>query len=170
MTTKVRRARPSPARQAKTTQQKSIDPRQAYRRLRAAIGLAVLLLFFVWLWFLNGDFTAQGAVKILGFSYGVGWAIHLLQTGVELLPAFVRDEIAGMPRFVRIVIYALALPFGVFDVLSSAIGVAPYMAWTGATGLLAHVQNTALGELIAFTPEPMIVWLSIALIFALKGR
>jgi hypothetical protein len=59
---------------------------------------------------------------------------------------------------------AIILPFGVLDVLSSALGVQPWMLWTGAVGFVQHTQNVALGEVIAFLPEPMLIWLLVALV------
>jgi len=69
----------------------------------------------------------------------------------------------GAPRKLIIVFWLLSLPFGIFDVFSSAAGMASWMQWTQLAGLPAAVQNTVLGEALAFLPEPMLVWLLVLL-------
>jgi hypothetical protein len=62
----------------------------------------------------------------------------------------------------------LSLPFGVLDVLSSAIGVTPYLAWSGFTGIELDTFRTMAGLLVAFLPERMLFFLVLALVSVLQ--
>lgn len=139
-----------------------------YTRTRAAIGLFIFLLVFGFGWILNGTFTAT-KVEQLGGDIMWGWTLHLVQSAIELAPIFVAPFIKGVPRTLLVVLWLISLPFGVFDVFSSADGMASWLRWTGATGTVAHIQNTVLGEVLAFLPEPMIVWLIKLLHRTLRG-
>lgn len=141
-----------------------------YRQMRAAIALGLALFLFVALWVLNGEFTANFVVGLTHADPAWGWSTHILITAVELMPAFLAEYIATWPRRLRLVIWLLAIPFGVFDVLSSALGVAPYLTWTPAEGIWIHVQNVAAAEVISYLPEPMIVFLFVAFVTVLRGK
>jgi hypothetical protein len=140
-----------------------------YRRVRAAIALGIFLALFGLLWLINGEFTAQyiHARFVVPLSYG--WAWHIVISCLELASVFVAPYLAGLPRWLYIVLLVCSLPFGVFDVLSSAIGMEPYMIWTSAIPPTSHVQNTVLAELVAFLPERMIWYLLIALVNVLRS-
>jgi len=163
MSARVRR-RPSPVR-------RPVRAGGSYRQMRAAVGLAILLLVFGFVWIINGSFTA-GMVLGLGGTLTWGWALHFTNSALEVLPVFLAPFLRSLtvPRGIVVVIWVLSLPFGVFDVLSSAIGVRSWFLWTGAQGVIQHTQNTLLAEGIAFLPEPMIIWLFLALYTVLRSR
>lgn len=144
------------------------DSTGAYVRTRAAIGLGVFVLLFGVAWFFNGLFTAERAVAVFGVAYGFGWAIHIAFTAIELLPVAVAPFIKGLPKSVQVVIWLISLPFGAFDVYSSAYGLSSWMEWTKLEGIAAHVQNVGLGEILAFMPEPMIFFLLVLLVRTLR--
>lgn len=161
------RRRPSPVRSRAAAPARSAV---SYRQTRAVVALMIFILFFAFLWLANGSLTAQFVARVFLASASVGWSIHLLISAIEIAPALLAPYIRLMPRRLAIWLWLLSLPFGVFDVLSSAVGVAPYFVWTGAAGVLAHVQNVALAECIGFLPEPMLVVLSVALFTVLKSK
>lgn len=132
--------------------------------------LLIFILFFAFLWLFNGDLTARFVSRITGADASVGWSTHLLISVVEIAPAILAPYLAQIPRRLVFVLWMLSLPFGIFDVLSSAVGVAPYFVWTGAAGIVAHVQNVALAECIGFLPEPMLFVLVVALVSVLRGK
>jgi hypothetical protein len=127
------------------------------------------MLVFGFLWLFNGELTARFVMGLTEKPATWGWATHLIITVVEIAPAILAPYLKEMPRRLVVVLWLLSLPFGVFDVLSSAVGVAPYFAWTGLTGIQAHGQNVLLAELIGFLPEQMIMWLLVTLRNVLKG-
>ena len=130
----------------------------------------IFILFFSFLWLFNGGLTAQFVTRITGADASVGWSTHLLISVIEIAPAILAPYLAQIPRRLVLVLWFLSLPFGIFDVLSSAVGVAPYFAWTGAIGVVAHLQNVVLAEAIGFLPEPMIYVLIVALVSVLRGK
>lgn len=161
------RRRPSPARRRAAAPARSSI---SYRQTRAAIVLMIFILFFSFLWLFNGTLTARFVAGLTGASASVGWSTHLLISVIEIAPAILAPYLASIPRRLVLVLWVLSLPFGIFDVLSSAVGVAPYFLWTGAVDLVAHVQNVALAEAIGFLPEPMLYVLVIALVSVLRGK
>jgi hypothetical protein len=161
------RRRPSPARRRAAAPARSSV---SYRQSRATIVLLIFILFFSFLWLFNGDLTARFVTRLTGASASAGWSVHLLISVIEIAPAVLAPWLAGIPGRLKLVLWFLSLPFGVFDVLSSAVGVAPYFLWTGAAGVLVHVQNVALAEAIGFLPEPMIYVLIVALVSVLRGK
>lgn len=145
-------------------------PALRYRQTRATIVLLIFIVFFGWLWLLNGDFTASFVMAIAHQSAMVGWAVHVFISLVELAPAMLAPYFAQLPRRAIVLLWILSLPFGVGDVLSSAIGVAPYFLWTGASGFYAHAQNTAIAEFVSVAPERMIVLLCVALVAVVRSK
>jgi hypothetical protein len=141
-----------------------------YRRGRAAAGLAVFILLWGSLWFLNGYFTARSVVAIgayrgLTLSWGIGWLAHVIMTILELSVAFLSPYLQGVPRFVLILLWLVALPFGVFDVGSSAAGLLQLAQLVNIQpSLMVNSIATLLAEGIAIAPEPVIMWLIIALV------
>lgn len=134
------------------------------------IVLLIFILFFSFLWLFNGDLTARFVSRLTGASASVGWSTHLLISVVEIAPAILVPYLEKIPRRLVVVLWLLSLPFGIFDVLSSAVGVAPFFVWTGAVDLVAHLQNVALAEAIGFLPEPMLYILVVALVSVLRGK
>lgn len=165
--TAARRRRPSPARRRAAAPERSSI---SYRQSRATIVLLIFIVFFAFLWLFNGGLTAQFVMRLTGADASVGWSTHLLISVIEIAPAILAPYTAKIERRYLVVLWALSLPFGIFDVLSSAIGVTPYFTWTGAVGLVAHLQNVALAEAIGFLPEPMLLVLVVALVSVLRGK
>lgn len=165
MAPRVRRSRPSPTR----PRVRATPAPGSYQRTRAAVVLSIFILVFSFFWIVNGDFTAGMVMALFRTTVEWGWAAHLMMSAIELGPVFLRPFFDKLPRWVLLVMWLLSLPFGVFDVFSSAVGLGPWFVWTGAAGVAAHVQNTALAELVAFLPEPMILWLLVALRNVLRG-
>lgn len=157
MTTAARRRR-SPVRS------KALSTSTSYARTRAALGIAVFLVFFGFVWLVDGNWSADFAVAAFGASYEAGWAIHLIVTVVQVLPVFVAPYLPPKARFVFILVWVFSLPFGVFNVLSSAVGIMPYLA-RFMSGDWLHLIATVLGEVTAFLPERAFV----ALLFVLHS-
>jgi len=161
------RRRPSPVRRRAAGPARSAV---SYRQSRAAVVLLIFIVFFAFLWLFNGGLTAQFVMRLTGADASVGWSTHILISVVEISPAILAPYMASIPRRLTFWLWLLSLPFGIFDVLSSAVGVAPYFVWTGAAGIWAHVQNVALAECIGFLPEPMLLVLVVALVSVLRGK
>ena len=170
MTTRTKRRPPLPTTRSRAAAHPGAIPPD-YRRARAATGLALLILVFAAAWLWNGSLTVDLIVR-LGGSVAWGWTLHFLNTALEVLPVFVAPYLRGLrlPRGVIMIIWAISLPFGVLDVLASALGLAPWFLWTGLTGMLQQLQNVGLAEIIAFLPEPMLLWLFLALYNVLRSR
>jgi hypothetical protein len=160
-------------RRLRTTRRPTQSPQEtsqdSYRRIRAAIALGIFIACFGLLWLINGEFTAQYIHARFSVPLSYGWAWHIVISSLELASVFVAPYLAGLPRWLYVVLLICSLPFGVFDVLSSAIGMEPYMLWTGMIAPTSHVQNTVLAELVAFLPERMIWYLLIALLKVLRS-
>jgi len=129
-----------------------------YQRSRAAIVLTMFALVFGCLWIINGLFTAA-MIEQLGGVWTWGLALHLVMSAVEIAPAIIAPFVKGIPRWIVITFWLISLPFGVFDVYSSAVGMSSWMHWTTLAGFPAAAQNTILAEALAFLPEPMLYWL-----------
>lgn len=167
MPVRATRSRVSPARRRNApTSTRSVV---SYRQTRATIVLMFFVLVFGFLWLFNGELTARFVMGLTEKPATWGWSAHLIITVVEIAPAILAPYLKGVPRWLVIVLWLLSLPFGVFDVLSSAVGVMPYFTWTGLTGVQQHTQNVVIAELIGFLPEQAIFWLSVALGKVLKG-
>lgn len=145
-------------------------PALRYRQTRATIVLLIFIVFFGWLWLVNGDFTAAFVMALTHQSATVGWAVHCFISLIELAPAMLAPYVRQLPRRAVLLLWLLSLPFGIGDVLSSALGVAPYFLWTGATGIYAHAQNTAIAEFVSVAPERMIVLLVVALVAVVRSK
>lgn len=141
----------------------------SYRQVRATIALLLFMLLFALLWMANGELTARFVMATTGRSATVGWSIHLLITMIEIAPAILAPYTRAMPRRLVLVLWCLSLPFGIFDVLSSAVGIAPFLAFLPTAGGWVYLQNTIAAQIIGFLPEQMILWLIVALRSVLKG-
>lgn len=162
----VKSRRPSPARRsapARRPGRRRASPGGviSYRSGRASVALFLFALAFGLLWLLNGSFTAQFVMAVTGKDALVGWSAHLVITAIEIAPAALAPYLRGLPRRVVVALWLLSLPFGVFDVLSSAVGIAPWLVWTGAEGSFAHLLSVIIAEVIGFLPERMIMWLAV---------
>lgn len=160
MATNARKRRVRVRRQRIASAEPSSD---SYRRIRAAIALGLFLLVFGLLWLVNGEFTAQYTSAVFKVPPSYGWAWHILISALELASIFVAPYLAGLPRWFGPLILLFSLPFGVYDVLSSATGMESYMLWTGVAPPASYGQNTLLAELVAFLPERMIWFLLVAM-------
>jgi hypothetical protein len=143
---------------------------RTYQRGRSLSGIAIIGLIFGAAWLLNGYFTAQIIVD-LGGSWRLGAATHLVTTVIELTTVFVTPALRRVraPGWVHLVIWAIVLPFGTLDTLTSALGfIAWGLAWGVPIGLSLHVSTTGLALIIAFLPEPMLVWLTAALLRVIR--
>lgn len=166
------RERSSPVRRRSTRRAAAPTARRgvSYRSGRAAVALFLFALAFGLLWLINGSFTAQFVMAVSGKDATVGWAVHLIITAIEIAPAALAPYLKNLPRRVVVGLWLLSLPFGIFDVLSSAVGVAPWLAWTGAAGAGANLQNVIIAEAIGFLPERMIMWLFVIAQNVLEGE
>lgn len=140
----------------------------AYQRSRAATVLFVFVLVFGGAWVLNGTFTAE-QVEHLGGSTSSGWAIHLTMSVIEVAPVILAPFFRDVPRWLVVVLWLLSLPFGIFDVYSSAVAIASLLGGMGIAGLLQSALSTILGEVLAFLPEPMLLWLVVLIHRTLRG-
>jgi hypothetical protein len=161
-------ARPRPARRPAPRPPRAVH---AYRRGRAGVGLAIIALLFALGWLLNGFFTARMVAALQG-SWALGVTVHLIITAVELTTVFAAPALRAVraPWWVYLVIWAIVLPIGIFDTLTSALG---FVEWGLALGfslrLSLYVGTTVGALVIAFLPEPMLVWLTAALLRVLRG-
>jgi hypothetical protein len=161
-------ARPRPARRSAPRPPHAVH---IYRRGRAGVGLAIIALLFTIGWLLNGFFTARIVAALQG-SWAMGVTAHLVITAVELTTVFAAPALRAVraPWWVYLVIWAIVLPIGVFDTLTSALGFVEWGLALGLTlGLSLHIWTTVGALVIAFLPEPMLVWLSAALLRAIRG-
>lgn len=145
-------------------------PALRYRQTRATIVLLIFIVFFAWLWLVNGDFTASFVMAVGRQPAEVGWAIHVFVSLTEFAPAILAPYTTELPRPARLLLWCLALPFAFGDVLSSAIGLMPYAAMahlpTGYTETLA----TLGAEFVSIAPERMIILLITALIAVVRSK
>jgi hypothetical protein len=137
---------------------------RAYRRWRGSTGVLLVGLIFAGAWLLNGYFTARAVAALRG-DWSLGWAIHLIITAVELTTALVGPSLRAIraPLWVHCLLWAVVLPFGLVDTGTSALGLLGWGLALGLPlGLSLSIGVTVLAEIIAFVPEPMLVWLVLA--------
>lgn len=128
----------------------------APRRARAALGVALFGLFFAFLWIVDGNWTAENSMAVLGASYLGGWGVHLLITAIQVLPALVVPWLPQRISGLVILIWLVAIPLGIFNVWSSALGISPYLLRAGMPIGVQNVVATLLGDVTAFLPEKAI--------------
>lgn len=126
------------------------------RRARAALGVALFGLFFAFLWVVDGNWTAENSMAVLGVSYLAGWSVHLLITAIQVLPALVVPWLPQRISDLVLLIWLVAIPLGIFNVWSSALGILPYLLRVGMPLDVNNVAATLLGEVTAFLPEKAI--------------
>jgi hypothetical protein len=137
---------------------------RVYQRWRAAVGVLVVGLLFAGGWLLNGYFTAQVVAAAWG-DWWLGWAVHLIITAIELTTTLTGPVLRRIraPAWVHALLWAVVLPFGLVDTGSSALGLMQWALMLGLpVGLPLSAGVTLAAELIAFVPEPMLVWLVLA--------
>ena len=148
-----------------------------YKRGRAAGGLTMFILLWSALWLLNGYFTARTVVAggmhfSLGLGWGAGWLTHIVLALIELSIIFITPYLRDAPLFIVILLWIVALPFGIFDVGSSTIGLSQFFTASLhiPPSLILTSICTVLAEGIAIAPEPVIIWLIIALVRVTRDR
>ncbi len=160
--------KPRQASQVRSAHGQSTRAGAEYSRVRLALALLAALVLFVALWLLNGFFTARSVLAIsalIGTSampWSVGWLVHIIITLLELAFWPFRDLLIKIsaPRGVLWAMCGLAFLVGAADVLSSAVG---FLGIFHSGALSATMISTALAEAIAVGPEPIVVWLLVAL-------
>jgi len=148
-----------------------------YNKVGLALAIFAALCLFCALWGVNGYFTSRTVHSIgiflhLSFiSWGVGWLVHVIISLIEEHLWKIREAVDNAPRFVLLGVYCLIVIVGVLDVLTSALAFLALFASLGMspTDPSIRVVSTVLAEIIAILPEPLIVWLAIALWRILKS-
>lgn len=147
-----------------------------YNRVGLALAVFSALCFFLALWGVNGFFTAR-TVRSIGLlfhaetiSWGAGWLVHVVVSLIEHHLWRLREALGNAPRFVAIGVYCLIIIVGTLDVLTSAFAFLALFASIGLspTDPTIRFVSTLLSEVIAILPEPVIVWLSVALYRVVK--
>ena len=150
---------------------------QEYNRVGLGLAIFAAFCFFCALWALNGYFTAR-TVKAIGdtfhltaLSWGVGWLVHLIVSLIEHHLWKVRHAASGTPGVVIVGVYGLIILVGVVDVLTSSLAFLDLFRSVGFSIVdpTTHVVSTVLAEVITILPEPVIVWLGIALWRVVRG-
>lgn len=142
-----------------------------YNRIGLVLALLAALWFFVALWSLNGFFTASTVRAVGGFlgaasvPWSVGWLVHIIISIIEQHLYRLRAAVKNAPLPVLAGVYGLIVFVGVVDVLSSSLA---FLLFFNSLGLditdpTVRFVSIALAEVIAIAPEPLIVWLFMAL-------
>lgn len=169
-TTRPTRARSSPSKEVKVSDQ--------YNRVGLVLALLAALWFFVALWCLNGYFTAstvRAVALLLGGAvvpWSVGWLVHIIISLIEQHLWRLRAAVKGAPLPVLAGVYGLIVFVGVLDVLSSSLAFLLFFLSFGLNLADPTVRcvSVALAEVIAITPEPLIVWLFMALYQVIRKK
>jgi hypothetical protein len=144
---------------------------QEYNRVGLALAIFAALCLFCALWGLNGYFTARTvrnaaySLFLVSLSWGIGWLIHIIVSLIEHHLWRLREAIGNAPRFVLLGVYALIVLVGVLDVLTSTLAFLLLFDSFGISALdpSVRVASILFAEVIAIIPEPIIVWLTVAL-------
>jgi hypothetical protein len=142
-----------------------------YNRVGLSLAIFAALCFFASLWLLNGYFTARTVVGLgratdtAFLSWGTGWLLHIIVSLIEQHLWKLRGTLGGAPGIVLVGVYALIIGVGTIDVLTSTLAFLLLFDGLGlpATDGSIRFISTLLAEVIAIIPEPIIVWLAIAL-------
>ena len=148
-----------------------------YNRIGLALAVFAALCFFCVLWGVNGFFTARTVRNIgplLGFasmSWGAGWLVHIVVSLIEHHLWRLRHAVGGAPSTVVIGTFALILLVGILDVLTSTFAFLLLFVSLGAdlSDPSTRFVSVMLAEIIAIIPEPIIVWLAVALWRVIRG-
>src|SRR6266508_3178185 len=143
-----------------------------YNRVGLALAIFAALCLFCALWGLNGYFTSRTVrsiglfLHISSISWGAGWLTHVIISLIEQHLWRLREAVENAPRFVVLGVYCLIVLVGVIDVLTSAFAFLSLFASLGMSPVDPTIRfvSTVLAEVIAILPEPLIVWLAIALL------
>jgi hypothetical protein len=142
-----------------------------YNRTGLALAIFAALFFFIALWGLNGYFTAR-TVRSLGtllglsaFSWGSGWLVHVVVSLIEHHLFKLKEALGNAPALLIVVIYILIVVVGSLDVFTSTLAFLDLFSQAGLSPTNPTVRFVAVlfAEVIAIVPEPVIVWLCIAL-------
>lgn len=142
-----------------------------YNRVGLIMAIFSALWFFTALWGLNGYFTAS-TVRSVGillgassFSWGAGWLVHIVISIIEHHLHKLRAAVGNAPPIVLVSIYGLIIFVGVLDVLSSSLAFLLFFNSMGLSPTDPSIRfaSVVLAEVIAILPEPLIVWLFLAL-------
>jgi hypothetical protein len=142
-----------------------------YNRVGLALAIFAALCFFCALWAVNGYFTSRTVRSIgllfhlQGVSWAAGWLVHVVVSLIEHHLHRLREAVSNAPRFVLVGVYCLIVLVGVLDVLTSALAFLLLFSSIGfsATDPTVRFVSVVLAEVIAIIPEPIIVWLCVAL-------
>lgn len=149
-----------------------------YNRVGLVLALLAALWFFVALWGLNGYFTAN-TVRAVGLLLGtaaapwtVGWLVHIIISLIEQHLWKLRKAIKDAPLPALLGVYGLIVFVGVVDVLSSSLA---FLLLFNSLGLdiadpTVRFVSVGLAEVIAIAPEPLIVWLFMALYQVIRKK
>lgn len=141
----------------------------SYVRLRAFLGLGLFVVFFGWLWLVNGAFSAELAAAQLSVSLLLGVGLHLVISSVELLPAWIKPFVpAASARGIFLLLLLLSLPFGVWDAFSSSVGLLRVAGWP--IGDFWNLAATLGGMVVAFVPERVLALLCVLLWRVYKSK
>lgn len=148
-----------------------------YNRAGLALAVFAALCFFGALWGVNGYFTAR-TVRSVGLvlfgaavSWGTGWLVHVVISVIEHHLWRLRHAVSGAPLTVVVGVFALIILVGVLDVLTSTFA---FLLLFASFGLpiadpTVRFSSVVLAEVIAIIPEPIIVWLIVALWRVVRG-
>jgi hypothetical protein len=142
-----------------------------YNRVGLALAIFAALCFFGALWGVNGYFTARTVrtvghfLQVSSLSWGSGWLTHIVISLIEQHLWRLREAVSNAPRFVLVGVYCLIVGVGIVDVLTSAIAFLLLFSSLGLslTDPTVRFVSVVLAEIIAIIPEPIIVWLVVAL-------
>lgn len=149
-----------------------------YNRIGLVLALLAALWFFCALWALNGYFTSS-TVRAVGMLLGatvvpwsVGWLVHIIISIIEQHLWRLRTAVQNAPLPVLAGVYSLIVFVGVVDVLSSSLA---FLLFFNSFGLdiadpTVRFVSVALAEVIAIAPEPLIVWLFMALYQVIRKK
>jgi hypothetical protein len=142
-----------------------------YNRIGLALAIFAALCLFCALWGLNGYFTSRTVrsigmlLRLEGVSWGAGWLVHVIISLIEHHLHRLRAALGHAPRLLVVGVYCLIIAVGVLDVLTSALAFLLLFSSLGMSPTDPSVRFlcVVLSEIIAIIPEPLIVWLAVAL-------
>jgi hypothetical protein len=142
-----------------------------YNRVGLALAIFAALCLFSALWGVNGYFTARTVyslghlLSVSSLSWAAGWLVHIVISLIEQHLWKLREAVSNAPCFILVGVYCLIVTVGVLDVFTSALAFLSLFASFGLPAVDPSVRfvSTVLAEIIAIIPEPIIVWLIVAL-------
>jgi hypothetical protein len=158
------RRRPSVARRSPVAPAVS-----GYSRGRAGATLALLLLLFGMAWLFDGSLTVEFLAGA-GVPDLYGWSVHVMLSVLQVASIVAAPFLAGLPVGVRRGVFTVSLLAGVLNVFASAYTIYFWPVFFAIPDKWGTLPATALGELLAFAPEPMCVWLFIGLYNVVRSK